>query len=243
MRDILAFQDIGSGEAWRGAVAEFIATFLFVFIGAGSVVSVGIFSGGEHLTAGALVAIAIGHGLAIAAMVAATGHISGGHLNPAVTIAAAWAGRIGLTRAAMFVALQLAGAALAALLLKAVIPDAQEGGLGAHALGDGITVGAGFAIEAVLTFTLVFAVFATAIDPKGPAHLAPFAIGTVVLIAHLVAVPLTGASINPARTFGPALAMEQWADHWVYWAGPLAGGVLAAIVYKLFFLARVESDY
>ena len=87
-----------------------------------------------------------------------------------------------------------------------------------------------------LTFFLVFVVFATAIDPKGPAHLAPFAIGLTILVGHLVGVPLTGASMNPARSFGPALAAGEWANHWVYWVGPILGGILAAGLYELVFL-------
>jgi aquaporin TIP len=218
-------------------VAEFIATFCFVFVGVGSVVSAGIFLGdGGTLTAGKLVAIALGHGLTIAIMVTATARISGGHINPAVTFAAVLTSKIGVTKGGMYVIAQLLGAALAALLLKAVIPDALEGGLGAHALGGGISAGAGLVVEIVLTFVLVFVIFATAMDPKGPAHLAPLAIGIAVLVDHLVGVPLTGASMNPARTLGPALAAGAWADHWVYWVGPLAGGAIAALVYEHVFL-------
>ena len=90
--------------------------------------------------------------------------------------------------------------------------------------------------EMVLTFLLVFVVFATAMDPKGPGHLAPFAIGMAVLVDHLIGLPLTGASMNPARTLGPAWAAGAWADHWVYWVGPLAGGAIAALLYEHVFL-------
>ena len=235
---------MGSGDTWRSSAAEFVATFLFVFIGAGAVVSLGIFSSeGGGALGGNLVAIAMAHGLAIAILVSATANISGGHINPAVSIAAVLTRKISVTRGGMYVIAQVAGAILGALLLKAVIPDSLEGGLGSHAILPEIGVTGGLIVEIVLTFALVFVVFATAIDPKGPSHLAPLAIGGAVLVIHLVAVPLTGASVNPARTIGPALAAGQWADHWVYWAGPLLGGAIAGILYQLVFMRDDESYY
>ena len=234
---VLGLEDLGSGAAWQATIAEFIATFLFIFIGAGAVVSLGIFSfeeGGD--LGGSLVAIALAHGLAIAILVAATARISGGHINPAVTFSAVLTRKISVTRGGMYIIAQVVGAILGALLLKAVIPDSLEGGLGTHAIMPDIGVTGGLIVEVTLTFVLVFVIFATAMDPKGAGHLAPFAIGTAVLVIHLVAVPLTGASVNPARTIGPALAAGQWADHWVYWAGPLLGGGIAGIVYQLIFM-------
>ena len=242
--DSLGLEELGSGDTWRSSAAEFVATFLFVFIGAGAVVSLGIFSseGGGSL-GGNLVAIAMAHGLAIAILVSATANISGGHINPAVSIAAVLTRKISVTRGGMYVIAQVVGAILGALLLKAVIPNSLEGGLGSHAILPEIGVTGGLIVEIVLTFVLVFVVFATAIDPKGPSHLAPLAIGGAVLVIHLVAVPLTGASVNPARTIGPALAAGQWADHWVYWAGPLLGGAIAGILYQLVFMRDDESYY
>ena len=242
--DPLGLEELGSGDTWRSSAAEFVATFLFVFIGAGAVVSLGIFSSeGGGALGGNLVAIAMAHGLAIAILVSATANISGGHINPAVSIAAVLTRKISVTRGGMYVIAQVAGAILGALLLKAVIPDSLEGGLGSHAILPEIGVTGGLIVEIVLTFALVFVVFATAIDPKGPSHLAPLAIGGAVLVIHLVAVPLTGASVNPARTIGPALAAGQWADHWVYWAGPLLGGAIAGILYQLVFMRDDESYY
>ncbi|MBI4338903.1 MAG: MIP family channel protein [Chloroflexi bacterium] len=236
MADFLGFGDLSRGDAWRAAVAELIGVTLFVFVGAGTVVSSGMLVDG--LDPARLVAIALAHGLAIAIMVAATAHISGGHINPAVTVAAIVTRKMGLAKGAMYVVAQLIGAALGAYLLAATIPDAKAAGLGAHALGNGVTAGAGLVIETILTFVLVFVVFATAIDTRGPGNLAPFAIGTAVLVIHLIAVPLTGASVNPARSFGPALVSGQWANHWVYWAGPLVGGSVAGIVYQTVFARK-----
>jgi len=219
---------------WRAPLAEFLATLLFIFLGAGTVVVTGGLMK-EGLTSARLVAIALAHGLAIALLVSATAKLSGGHINPAVTFGAILTGKISVNQGIMYVVAQLVGAVVGALLLKGVIPAAAQGNLGAHGLGSGITAGGGLLAEIVLTFALVFVVFATAIDPKGLGHLAPAAIGLTVLVDHLVGVPVTGASMNPARSFGPALAAGAWDNHWVFWIGPLIGGGLAALVYEFLF--------
>lgn len=221
--------------AWRAVAAEFIATLLFVFLGAGTVVVTGNLLG-EALGAARLLAIALAHGLAITLLVAATAHRSGGHLNPAVTFAVLLAGKIGARRAAGYAVAQLVGAAAGAWLLALVLPAAAAGSLGVHVLGAGVSPSQGLLVEVILTFTLVSTVLATAVDPRGPGHLAPVAIGLAVLVGHLVGVPLTGASMNPARSFGPAVVAGIWANHWVYWAGPLAGALLALLLHR--WLAR-----
>lgn len=127
-----------------------------------------------------------------------------------------------------------------AVLLKLAVPGAAEGNLGAHALGSGVNVGMGTLTEVVLTYILVFVVFATTVHSRGPATLAPLAIGLAVLADHLVGVPLTGASMNPARSFGPALVVGAWADHWVYWVGPLIGAAAAGFTYRAVFMEREE---
>ncbi len=223
--------------AWRATVAEFIATLLFIFLGAGTVVVTGGLMK-EGLTSARLVAIALAHGLAIALLVAATAKISGGHINPAVTFGALVTGKIRPPQAMMYVGAQLAGAVVGAWMLTLVIPAAARGNLGAHGLGAGISAAGGLVAEIVLTFALVFVVFAVAMDPKGLAHFAPAAIGLTVLVDHLFGVPVTGASMNPARSFGPALVAGAWNSHWIYWIGPLVGGALAAWVYESLFLRR-----
>jgi len=244
-------------RTWRAVAAEFIATGLFVFIGTGAVVAakvntVEILEGGGQPfslpTPFAITLIALAHGLAIMLLVAATARISGGHINPAVTFAAATTGKIKVSTGVLYLAAQLVGAILGSLLLKGVIQGPFESGLGLHEIspvleqkiGDG--AGAGLLVEAVLTFTLVFVVFATAFDPKGLAQLAPAAIGLTVLVDHLVAIPLTGASMNPARSFGPAVVTNVWTDHWIYWLGPLIGAAVAALVYEFVFLAPEEEQ-
>jgi aquaporin TIP len=229
-------------------LAEFIGTLLFVFIGAGSVVVVTGVIGSSPGIGGdpaALTAIAIAHGLAIAVVVAGTASISGGHVNPAVTFGAVITGQIKLTKGVLYVAAQLAGAVVGALLVQAAVVSSFEGNLGAHGLNLDVVdgKGAGVLVEAVLTFVLVFTVFATAVDPKRATTWAPMAIGLAILIDHFAGVPLTGASMNPARSFGPALVADVWDNHWVYWAGPLLGGGLAALIYAgAFMWGRQDED-
>ena len=230
-------REFTSLEVWRSTLAEFIATLLFVFLGAGSVIVSGGLPNGD-LDPARLVAIALAHGVAIAFLVYATANISGGHLNPAVTFAALLTKKISAARGLMFVVAQLGGAVVGALLLLATIPGAADTNLGAHALGPDVSVGMGLLMEIVITFALVFVIFATAVDPRGMGNLAPLAIGLTVLVDHLLAVPITGASMNPARSFGPALVSGEWAGHWLYWAGPLLGGALAGLVYQIAFINR-----
>ena len=140
----------------------------------------------------------------------------------------------------MFMVAQLGGAVVGALLLLAAIPDAADTNLGAHALGPDVSVGMGFVMEVVVTFVLVFVIFATAVDPGGIGNRAPLAIGLAVLVDHLVAVPITGASMNPARSFGPALVAGEWSYHWIYWVAPLLGGAVAGLVYEFAFINRAR---
>jgi MIP family channel proteins len=177
-------------------------------------------------------------------MVAMTAGISGGHINPAVTFSLVVTGRMKLGPGVVYVAAQLVGAVIGALLLQVVLIDAVEGNLGAHT-GPSAAVdgnGAAVVVEMILTFVLVFTVFATAVDPRGGlGHVAPLMIGIAILIDHFVGVPLTGASMNPARSFGPALVSDEWTDHWIYWAGPGLGGALAGMTYMLLYWNREEA--
>ncbi len=235
-------------KIWLAALAEFIGVLLFVFVGCGAVVTVtGILGTGPDRDAGALVAIALAFGLAIATLVAATAAISGGHINPAVTFAAIMTGQTKATVGVVYIAAQLLGAVVGAFLLDLVVVDAvsDPSNLGSTTLNNAAleSTGAGVAVEAILTFVLVFTVFATAVDKKrGLGHVAPLAIGLAVLIDHFIGVPLTGASMNPARSFGPALVSDTWDDQWVYWIGPLIGAALAAILYYLAYLRPSEGE-
>ena len=212
----------------RAFVAEFVGTFALVFVGAGSIVMDAYTNGGVGL-----LGVALAHGLVLAIAVTATLKISGGHINPAVTFGA-WLGRqIETRRALLYVLAQLLGAAVAGFLLRGLYPAdaAAAAGLGTPTLAGGVSFAQGVALEAVLTFFLVFAVYGTAIDPRAPA-VGGFGIGLVLTFDILAGGPLTGASMNPARTFGPALAGGVWSDHLVWWIGPLLGGAVAGLVYS-----------
>jgi MIP family channel proteins len=167
-------------------------------------------------------------------MVAAAGHVSGGHFNPAVTLGFVVTGRMPASRGAAYVVAQLAGGVVGAWLLTLGFPAAarEAVGLGTPALAPGVSATAGIVIEAVLTFFLVYVVFGTAVDVRGQRATAALAIGLVITMDILAAGPLTGGAMNPARAFGPALVAGRWADHLVYWVGPALGAVAAAWTYQ-----------
>jgi aquaporin Z len=218
----------------RRGVAEFVGTFALIFIAAG---------GAAFARAPADLALA--NGLAIAVMVSAVGFISGGHLNPAVTLGFVVTKRIAPMLALWYWIVQFGAAALAALLLKWVLPTGAQtaGHLGVPALGSGIGAGAGVVIEAVLTFFLVWVVFATAVDPRGAfKQISGLAIGFAIAMGVLMAYALTGGAMNPARAFGPQLVGDHWANWWVWYVGPFAGGVIAAATYELLYLRAVQPE-
>lgn len=220
-------------------LAEFIGTFLFVFIGAGAICTDQAMraAGGSGM---GLIGIALAHGLALAIVITAVGHISGGHINPAVTIGFWVTRKMSTMLALAYWIAQLLGSVSAAYLLTRLLPDTiwRAVNLGTPDLTD-FTRFHGILLEAVMTFFLVFVVFATAVDPKGAFNkIAGFAIGLTVSADILLGGPLTGASMNPARSFGPAVAAHHWNNHGVYWAGPLIGGVIAAWIYDRFLLKK-----
>jgi aquaporin TIP len=183
--------------------------------------------------------VALAHGLVIAVMASAVGHISGGHFNPAVTFGFLVTGRIALPLAAVYWAAQFAGAVLAAVFLTGLLPNSLTDpvNLGAPAIAGGIGAGAGFVLEAILTFFLVWVIFATAADERGTfKSIAGLAIGFTITLDILFAGPLTGAAMNPARAFGPQLIGGHWTDGWVWYLGPLLGAAVAALLYQFLYL-------
>lgn len=216
-------------------VAELVGTFTLVFVGAGAIILDTHTGGGVTL-----LGIAAAHGLALSVAVSITGPISGGHLNPAVTLAMLATKRIPGRKAGGYIVVQLLGATVAGVLLKGLYPAqaVAKSNLGTPALGPGVTFGQGVAIEAILTFLLVFTIFGVAVDPRAPQHIYGFCIGLTVAFDILAGGPLSGAAMNPARTFGPALAVGFWADHLVYWIGPVLGGLLGAFLYQGLLLPR-----
>jgi len=210
-------------------VAEFIGSFALTFIGAGAIM----------VTGGDLVAVALAHGVVLAVMVTALGHISGGHFNPAVTFGFVVTRRIQLDEAVRYWAGQFAGGIVAALLLRAVIDDGivDQFNLGAPSIAEGTSVWQGFLVEVILTFLLVLVVFATAVDPHGAFKIVGgFAIGLTVGVDILMGGPLTGAAMNPQRALGPQLVAWFFEDDWVYYVAPPIGGALAALLYDRLYL-------
>ena len=212
----------------KALIAEFIGTFTLIFIGVGAISSDQITGGKLGLTG-----IALAHGLAIGVMASATGAVSGGHLNPAVTIALWSAKKINAINAFGYVIAQCLGAIAAACLIKQCVPaDALAAvGMGTPALGANITVQMGLITEIILTFFLVFVVYGTAVDSRAPKCGALF-IGLTVALDILMGGAISGAAMNPARHLGPALLGGGLQNAWIYWVGPIVGGVLAAQLYK-----------
>lgn len=213
-------------------VAELLGTFALVFIGAGA----------GALGIGGLTGVALAHGLVVLAFAYAFGHISGAHVNPAVTVGVFAAGKIDAAKAASYIFFQLLGGVLAAYALKWVLGGAV-GHLGAGALavnlqagGSTVSVGvaAGFFVEAILGFFLVNTVVNTAVSGKGGA-LSGVAIGLTLTFNILMGGPLTGAIFNPARQLGPALAADQMANLGLYLVAPLVGGAVAGLLYRTTF--------
>jgi len=222
----------------RALYAEFIGTFALTFVGAAAI----LVTAGSDMS---LLAVALAHGLILGVMVTATMHISGGQINPAISIALAAIGRQSWVQCGYFVAAQLVGAAAAAFMLKVAManaPGIELGNLGAT-LGS-LTGGTevhflpALVLEIIATFFLMFVVMGVAVDRRGVgAHTSAggFAIGLTVAAGILAIGPLTGASMNPARSFGPALIASAWNVHWLYWIAPIIGALLAAITYRLVF--------
>lgn len=219
------------------AVAEFVGALALVFIGAGAVV---VAVGNEAGYVG-LIGVALAHGVVLATFISNFGHISGGHFNPAVTLAVWVGGKIETLRAVWYVLAQLAGATVGAALLRWVLPEQiwRDATLGATTVNHplGITNGKAVLIEAILTFFLATTVYAAAVDDRGVfKSIAGLSIGLVLVFDILVGGQLTGASMNPARSFGPALVAGHWTDFWVYVVGPASGGIIAAAFYMWVFM-------
>jgi len=209
----------------RRTTAEALAAFALVFAGCGAIVADAHYDG----VLGA-VGVSLVFGLIIMVMVYATGHLSGAHINPAVTIAFTLSRHFPPRDAAAYLAGQLVGATAGAVVLLAVWPD-RPGDLGATVPSVG--AGSAFLYELVLTAFLMFVIMAVATDTRAVGAAAAIAIGGTVGLDALFGGPVTGASMNPARSFGPALAAGQWHDFWIYVAGPVAGAALGSLAYQL----------
>jgi MIP family channel proteins len=214
--------------------AEFLGTFALVFVGGGAIAA----AQATQLNAG-LIAVALAHGLILAVMASAVMRISGAQFNPAITLGLLVTKKIDAAMAGVHIAAQLVGATLAAFMLKWLLPLSltQATRLGGQSISLEITATQAIGLEAIATFFLMFVIFGTAVDAKAP-KIGGLAIGATVAADILAIGPFTGASMNPARSFGPAIASGIFEGQAVYWIGPILGAVIAALAYEFVFLRR-----
>ncbi|KAK7872800.1 hypothetical protein R5R35_011922 [Gryllus longicercus] len=220
------------GGIWKALLAEFLGTMILNLFGCGSCINV------NETQAGGYILISLSFGLAVMAAIQAVGHVSGAHVNPAVTAGMLVTGRVYPLKGLLYIIAQCIGAITGTAILKALTPDKVQGNLGMTTLGPNVTAIQGFGIEFFLGFILVLVVFGVC-DPNKPttAGIAPLVIGLTVTVGHLMAIDYTGSSMNPARTLGSAVVSAHWDDHWVYWLGPILGGISAALLYYHAFSA------
>jgi len=219
--------DLKSPVFWRGSFAEMIGTMFLVFIGCGSCINWKMQDGEPSV-----LQISLCFGLAVGTMVWCICHLSGGHINPAVTVGLLITRKISLIKAIFFIIAQCTGAVIGAGALKGLTPPAVQGALGSTSVNGSLSQAQGFGIEFMITFVLVFTVFASCDGKRTDLNgSAPLTIGLSVTLCHLFAIRFTGSSMNPARSFGPAVITGLWHEHWVYWCGPIMGGIVAALIY------------
>ncbi|OIW10843.1 hypothetical protein TanjilG_27789 [Lupinus angustifolius] len=228
------FDDSFSVTSLKAYLAEFHATLIFVFAGVGSAIAYNEVTKDAALDPAGLVAVALAHAFALFVGVSIAANISGGHLNPAVTFGLAIGGNITLLTGLFYWIAQLLGSIVASLLLSFVTSKSVP----THGLSSGVNTFGGVVFEVIITFGLVYTVYATAADPKKGSlgTIAPIAIGFVVGANILAAGPFSGGSMNPARSFGPAVVSGNFAENWIYWVGPLIGGGLAGLIYGDIFI-------
>ncbi|NWJ21012.1 aquaporin [Marine Group I thaumarchaeote] len=229
----------------RNWFAEAIATYALVFFGPLAII-LSVVAFGDGLSIESIIMISLAHGAAIGLMVYAFGHISGAHINPAVTIPMMITKKISVADGIGYIIFQLIGAVVAAFSLKAILPEigakVNFGTQGGPSELLNNSVMAGITVEIILTFFLVTVIFRTAVHKKAPAGIHGISIGGMVFLLHLVGVPLTGASMNPARTFGPAVVSGFWELHWLYWVAPIIGGIIAGVIMNYIFVNNAEPE-
>ena len=237
--------DVRTFNLWRAVFAEFFGMILFLLC----VTTVAIPWGNSDVNISSNnVEIGIGIGLAIASIATMIGHVSGGHLNPAVSVGCIVAGRIPVIQGLLYIVAQTVGAVVGTALTYACVPDNMlppsnnATTLGVTSLTPGLRPEQGFGLELLFTLILVFHVLAIT-DPinRTEKYGTCLGIGVVILVCHVCLIPFTGCGINPARSFGPAVVMDSWEHHWVYWIGPILGGVLAPVLYKFLFYAEEKK--
>ena len=232
----------------RAWFAEAIATYALVFFGPLSVIlSVVVF--GDGLTIESILMISLGHGVVIALMVYAFGHVSGAHINPAVTIPMMITKKISVADGIGYIIFQVIGAIIATLSLMAILPEIGKpvlwGGHGGPSELLNHSIMSGFVVEVILTFFLVLVIFMTVVHKKAPKSIYGASIGGMVFLLHIVGVPLTGASMNPARSLAPAIATGDAGlleIQWLYWVAPIIGGIIAGVIMNYVFINKDEQE-
>ena len=225
-------------NAYKKYMAEFVGTFALVFIAAGSVCADFYLrqAGGQGL---GLLGISIAFGIVVIAVIYATSYVSGSHVNPAVTVSFWITKRMEPNTAIMYIISQIAGASLAGLALKTLFPDAAKTVyLGTCVLAPGVSIARGVLMEFIITFLLIFTIYGTLVDKRASAGFAGVAVGLVVLFGAMIGGTISGGAMNPARVFGPALASGQFTHHFVWWLGPILGGIAAGFVYDKLFAEK-----
>ncbi|HHT9116562.1 MAG: aquaporin [Planctomycetes bacterium] len=225
-------------NAYKKYMAEFVGTFALVFIAAGSVCADFYLrqAGGQGL---GLLGISIAFGIVVIAVIYATSYVSGSHVNPAVTVSFWITKRMEPNTAIMYIISQIAGASLAGLALKTLFPDAAKTVyLGTCMLAPGVSIARGVLMEFIITFLLIFTIYGTLVDKRASAGFAGVAIGLVVLFGAMIGGTISGGAMNPARVFGPAVASGQFTHHFVWWLGPILGGIAAGFVYDKLFAEK-----
>lgn len=257
MKKFIGLDDICNNKRlWRMLTAETIGTFLLVFIGCGSCIDwrekIPAADGSNatvpksyepNETNGQIVHIALTFGIAVATIAQALGHVSGAHLNPAVSCGLLAAGQCSFLKAVVYIIAQCVGALCGAAVLRLLTPDEfQQGGIGVTGISPSVTLGAGLSMEMIITFVLVLTVCGVCDglrrDVKGSA---PLAIGLSITVCHFMAIRFTGSSMNPARSLGPAVVWGNMKNQWVYWMGPVLGGISAGLIYQTTFQVKPED--
>ncbi len=225
-------------NAYKKYMAEFVGTFALVFIAAGSVCADFYLrqAGGQGL---GLLGISIAFGIVVIAVIYATSYVSGSHVNPAVTVSFWITKRMEPNTAIMYIISQIAGASLAGLALKTLFPDAAKTVyLGTCVLAPGVSIARGVLMEFIISFLLIFTIYGTLVDKRASAGFAGIAVGLVVLFGSMIGGTISGGAMNPARVFGPAIASGQFTHHYVWWIGPMLGGIAAGFVYDKLFAEK-----
>jgi len=230
----------------KSLAAELLGTMLLVIFGCGTAMQLGKNDLGQNdleTDFGYTTKVSLAFGLAVMAIACFTGHVSGGNLNPAVSVGLLAGGELSLIKCCLYILAQCLGAIAGAGILYGATKEAERDSLGSNAIGSTTPFG-GMMMELIGSMVLVLVVYATAVDKKNKSSpmVPPLLIGLTVTVCHLLLIPYTGTSINPARSLGPAIIMsgDAWKDHWVFWVGPLLGGAIGGVLYK--FVLKNNND-